>query len=74
MSPILPRDVEFALDADAFVCVPITDYEVGQATLEYIRANSDGVVLLDGHGPVSTLTLGGERQHRLWVERDAWLP
>ena len=26
MSPILPRDVEFALDAEAFVCVPITDY------------------------------------------------
>jgi sugar/nucleoside kinase (ribokinase family) len=74
MSPILPRDVEFALDADAFVCVPITDYEVGQATLEYIKSHSDGVVLLDGHGPVSTLTLGGERQHRLWVERDAWLP
>ncbi len=73
MSPILPRDVEFALDAAAFVCVPITDYEVGQATLEYIRANSDGFILLDGHGPVSTLTLGGERQHRLWAERDAWL-
>jgi sugar/nucleoside kinase (ribokinase family) len=74
MSPILPADVEFALDAEAFVCVPITDYEVGQATLEYIRAASDGVILLDGHGPVSTLTLGGERQHRLWAERDAWLP
>lgn len=74
MSPILARDVEFALGAEAFVCVPITDYEVGQATLEYIRSHSDGVVLLDGHGPVSTLTIGGERQHRLWVERDAWLP
>ncbi|HEY0812974.1 MAG TPA: carbohydrate kinase family protein [Pseudonocardia sp.] len=74
MSPILPRDVEFVLDAEAFVCVPITDYEVGQSTLEYIKSHSDGVVLLDGHGPVSTLTLGGERQHRLWVERDAWLP
>ncbi len=74
MSPILARDVEFALDAEAFVCVPITDYEVGQATLEYIKSHSDGVVLLDGHGPVSTLTIGGERQHRLWVERDAWLP
>lgn len=74
MSPILARDVEFALEAEAFVCVPITDYEVGQATLEYIKSHSDGVVLLDGHGPVSTLTIGGERQHRLWVERDAWLP
>lgn len=74
MSPILPEDVEFALDAEAFVCVPITDYEVGQATLGYIKSHSDGVVLLDGHGPTSTLTLGGRRQHRLWVERDAWLP
>ncbi|MDQ1636530.1 MAG: adenosine kinase [Frankiaceae bacterium] len=74
MSPIMPADVEFALDADAFVCVPITDYEVGQATLAYIKSNSDGFVLLDGHGPTSTLTHGGERRHRLWAERDAWLP
>lgn len=74
MSPITPADVEFALDADAFVCVPITDYEVGLATLSYIKGHSKGFVLLDGHGPTSALTLGGERQHRLWAERDAWLP
>ena len=37
MDPITPADVEFALHADAFVCVPITDYEVGQATLAYIK-------------------------------------
>ena len=37
MDPITPADVEFALHADAFVCVPITDYEVGQATLEYLK-------------------------------------
>ena len=30
MNPILPADVDQVLDADAFVCVPITDYEVGQ--------------------------------------------
>lgn len=74
MSPILPADVEFALDADAFVCVPITDYEVGQSTLAYIKANSRGTVLLDAHGPTNTLLRGGQRHHRLWVERDAWLP
>jgi len=74
MSPILPRDVEFVLDADAFVCVPITDYEVGQSTLAYIKQHSDAVVLLDAHGPTNTLTRGGERFLRLWVERDAWLP
>lgn len=74
MAPILPHDVEFVLDADAFVCVPITDYEVGQETLRFIKERSNGVVLLDGHGPTNTLTRGGERFHRLWVERDAWLP
>lgn len=74
MSPILPQDVEFVLDADAFVCVPITDYEVGQSTLAYIKANSSAMVLLDAHGPTNTLTRGGERFLRLWVERDAWLP
>ena len=74
MSPILPRDVEFALDAEAFVCVPITDYEVGQATLAYIKQHSAGTILLDAHGPTSTLVIGGERRRRLWVERDSWLP
>jgi sugar/nucleoside kinase (ribokinase family) len=74
MDPITPADVEFALHADAFVCVPITDYEVGQATLAYIKEHSDGTVLLDAHGPTSTLVIGGERRRRLWVERDSWLP
>ena len=74
MAPILPEDVEFVLDADAFVCVPITDYEVGLGTLQFIKERSSGVVLLDGHGPTNTLTRGGERFHRLWVERDSWLP
>lgn len=74
MAPITAADVEFALDAEAFVCVPITDYEVSQSTLEYIRANSDGVILLDGHGPTSTLVHEGKREHRLWVDMDAWLP
>ncbi len=74
MAPITPQDVEFALDADAFVCVPITDYEVSQSTLEYIRANSDGVILLDGHGPTTSISHGGERVRRLWLDRDEWLP
>lgn len=74
MAPITPADVEFALDAEAFVCVPITDYEVSQSTLEYIRDNSDGVILLDGHGPTSVLTHKGERVRRLWIDIDAWLP
>jgi sugar/nucleoside kinase (ribokinase family) len=74
MDPITPADVEFALHADAFVCVPITDYEVGHVTLAYIKSHSEGTILLDAHGPTSTLVIGGERKRRLWVERDSWLP
>ncbi|SIS00409.1 carbohydrate kinase family protein [Williamsia sterculiae] len=74
MHPISPDDVEFALDSDAFVCVPITDYEVAQPTLAYIRQNSDGVILLDCHGPTVALTAAGHRVSRLWIDRDAWLP
>lgn len=74
MAPIRPEDVEFVLDADAFVCVPITDYQVSQDTLRYIKQNSSGVILLDAHGPAVALTKGGERANRLWIERDAWLP
>lgn len=74
MHPISPADVEFALDSDAFVCVPITDYEVAQPTLAYIRANSAGVIMLDCHGPTVSLTSAGHRVPRLWIDRDAWLP
>ena len=74
MDPILPEDVEGFLDADAFVCVPITDYEVSRATLKYIKENSKGMILLDAHGPTNTLARTGERFHRFWVERDSWLP
>jgi hypothetical protein len=31
-APIRPEDVEFLMDADSFVCVPITDYQVSQDT------------------------------------------
>lgn len=74
MAPITPEDLVEVLDADAFVCVPITDYEVSLETLKYLKANSRGTILLDGHGPTSSLTRGGERFHRLWAERDMWLP
>src|ERR1700729_2460794 len=53
MNPILPADVDKVLDADIVVCVPITDYEVGQATLRHIKENSAATVVLDAHGPVT---------------------
>jgi len=75
MNPILPSDVDKVLDADAFVCVPITDYEVGQPTLRYIKENNaSAIIVLDGHGPTTTLTLSGERHPRVWADRDVWLP
>jgi sugar/nucleoside kinase (ribokinase family) len=74
MDPILPEDVTGVLDADAFVCVPITDYQVSRATLKYIKENSAGVTILDAHGPTSCLTRKGERHHRFWADRDSWLP
>lgn len=74
MNPILPADLESVLDADAFVCVPITDYEVSQPTLRHIKENSSGTIVLDAHGPAVTLTRSGERHPRIWADRDIWLP
>ncbi len=59
MHPIAVDDVEPVVDADAFVCVPITDYEVPATTLAYLRAHGHGTILLDAHGPTVSLTPGG---------------
>ena len=74
MNPVLPADIDKVLDADMFVCVPITDYEVGQPTLRHIKENSRATVVLDGHGPATTLTRSGERHPRVWADQDVWLP
>jgi sugar/nucleoside kinase (ribokinase family) len=74
MNPILPADVDQVLDADVVVCVPITDYEVGQPTLRHIREHSRATVILDAHGATTTLTRSGERQPRVWADLDVWLP
>jgi hypothetical protein len=74
MNPILPSDVDGVLDADAFVCVPITDYQVSQPTLRHIKENSSAPIVLDAHGPTSTLARSGERHPRIWADRDVWLP
>ena len=74
MNPITPDDVSDLLEFDAFVCVPITDFEVPLTTLEYIKANSSGLVIFDAHGPTNTCTRRGERALKFWIERDLWLP
>ncbi len=74
MNPILGEDLKELLDADVFVCVPITDYEIPLETLKYIKANSKGLIIFDAHGPTNTATIQGDRLIRYWIDRDIWLP
>ncbi len=74
MNPILPEDIVDLMDCDAFVFVPITDFEVPLETLRYIKANSEGLVVFDAHGPTNSCSIHGERHHKFWVDRDRWLP
>ncbi|MEZ4884227.1 MAG: PfkB family carbohydrate kinase [Chitinophagales bacterium] len=74
MHPIIAEDMAVALDADVFVFVPITDFEVPLETLKYLKANSKGLIIFDAHGPTSTATTKGDRYRRFWIDRDLWLP
>jgi adenosine kinase len=74
MNPILPEDIVDLMDCDAFVFVPITDFEVPLETLRYINANSEGLVVFYAHGPTNSCSIHGERHHKFWVDRDRWLP
>ena len=74
MNPILPSDIENLLDADIFVFVPITDFEIALDTLKFIKSNSKGLIIFDAHGPTNTMTVTGDRHNKFWVDRDQWLP
>lgn len=74
MNPILPEDVAPFMDANAFVFVPITDFEVSLSTLQYIKNNSNGIIIFDAHGPTSSLNINGNRERKFWIDRDEWLP
>jgi adenosine kinase len=74
MNPIVPADVEALMHCQAFVCVPITDYEVPLETLQYIRANSQGSIIFDAHGPTNAISTKGDRFLKFWIDRDQWLP
>ncbi|THD66549.1 carbohydrate kinase family protein [Robertkochia marina] len=74
MAPISPEDVAPFLDVDAFVLVPITDFEIPLETLKYIRENSDARVIFDAHGPTSWVTEEGKRLRRIWKEKYDWFP
>jgi sugar/nucleoside kinase (ribokinase family) len=74
MHPIVPEDVKDILDCDAFVIVPITDFEVPLDTLQYLKENSNGTIIFDAHGPTTTVTTSGDRLRQFWLDRDVWLP
>lgn len=74
MNPILPENLDGLMDCDAFVFVPITDFEVPLETLRHIRNNSAGIIVFDAHGPTNGASIAGQRHHRFWVDRDRWLP
>ena len=74
MKPILPEDVEPHLDADAFVFIPITDYEIPLQTLTYIKEHSKAKIIFDAHGATTCATVNGDRLRRFWVEMPQWLP
>jgi len=74
MNPIVPEDLGDLLHCDAFVCVPITDYEVPLHTLRYLKENSHGTVIFDAHGPTNSVNVLGDRILKFWIDRDQWLP
>ncbi len=74
MSPILPKDVEKFLNVDAFVFVPISDFEIPLETLKYIKNNSNAKIIFDAHGPTTCVTVNGDRLRRFWIEIEQWLP
>lgn len=74
MSPILPEDVKPFLDIDAFVFIPITDFEVPLQTLKYIKKHSKARIIFDAHGPTTCVTVNGDRLRRFWIEIEQWLP
>ncbi|MCK4870882.1 MAG: carbohydrate kinase family protein [Gammaproteobacteria bacterium] len=74
MNPITPDDVKNLLDCDAFVIVPVTDFEVSLETLKFIKNYSNAKIIFDAHGPTNTMTTLGDRLLKFWVDRDSWLP
>lgn len=74
MPPIAVEDLADVYDSDAFVFVPVTDYEIPLDVVRAVKANSDGLVIFDAHGPTNTVTRHGERHLKFWLDRDLWLP
>lgn len=74
MAPVTPKDVEPFLHVDAFVFVPVTDFEIDLETLKYIKENSDAIIIFDAHGPTSKVDEEGTRSRKFWEDKEEWFP
>lgn len=72
MSPIVANDVKPFLDADCFVFVPITDFEIELNTLKFIKENSKAKIIFDAHGPTTFVTDNGKRLRKFWKDKKDW--
>lgn len=74
MHPITKEDVEGFLDADCFVFVPITDFEIELDTLKTIKSKSNAIIVFDAHGPTTYVNPHGKRHRQYWKDIKNWLP
>ncbi|WP_335966326.1 carbohydrate kinase family protein [Galbibacter sp. PAP.153] len=74
MEPIKKEDIEKFTDVDAFVFVPITDFEIELGALQYIKKNSKATVIFDAHGPTTWINDKGERLRKFWKDKNKWFP
>jgi len=75
MHPIVENNIVDALDCDAYLFVPVTDFEISYNLLKFIKSkNSDSIIVFDAHGPTNVMTISGDRVLKFWVDIDLWLP
>ncbi len=73
MKPIVPADIKKMEEMDAYVFIPITDFEISLRTLKYIKKKRTGLIVFDAHGPTTSMGMTGDRYRKFWVDMDEWL-
>jgi adenosine kinase len=74
MKPISFEDLQPFIESDAFIFVPVTDFEVPLDTVERLRKASSGLILFDAHGPTNSIDPENNRVLQAWSDIEEWLP
>ncbi|MHA7058278.1 carbohydrate kinase family protein [Aquimarina sp. M1] len=74
MKPIKDEDLFSFKDADAFVFVPITDFEISLSALKYAKDQTKAITIYDAHGSTTAMNIQGDRHRKYWVDIEEWLP